>query len=351
MKEKIALISVLANFVLAIGKISIGLIANSAAILAEGIHSGMDILSSAISFFGIKTAKKEADEKHPYGHYKFEVLAGLIITLILFLTGLWIVYEAYHNFSNPSVVKIGYLSLGIMIFSALVNEIMARLKIHYGKKENSVSLISDGVHSRVDVYASLAVLIGLMLSGYWIYIDALLALLVGLYIIKESFSLGREAIDSLLDVSAGKKDEEQIKKIISNYKKENVKLIEIRTQKKGSIITANLKISLPNSLSVAQASGITKKIKKELIKKVKLLEYVAIQIESHNMIESFYEPREILSKISFGDGFGWQRKGIGPEGYCFCDKCGYKIKHKKGIPCAKIKCPKCNINLKREIKE
>jgi len=349
MKEKISLISVLANFVLAIGKILIGLLVNSAAILAEGIHSGMDILSSFISFLGIKISKKKADEKHPYGHYKSEVLAGLIITLILFITGLFIVYDAYRSFYNPSVVTIGYLSLGIMIFSALINEIMARLKIYYGKKENSVSLISDGIHSRVDVYASLVVLIALIFSKYWIYIDALLALLVGLYIIKESFSLGKGAVNSLLDVSADKEEEDEIRKIIESYKKENVELKEMKTQKKGSIITANIKIGLPENLSVVKATEITKRIKKELIDKVKLLEYVAIQIESHNFTESFYEPRKILGKISLGEGFGWQGQGADPQGYCVCKKCGYRTEHKRGIPCSTIKCPKCDVNLEREV--
>jgi len=100
-----------------------------------------------------------------------------------------------------------------MIFSALINEIMARLKIHFGKKENSMALLSDGFHSRIDVFTSLAVFAGLFLTEYWIYADSILAFLVGLYIIKESFSLGREAVDSLLDVSASPEIEEKIKLI------------------------------------------------------------------------------------------------------------------------------------------
>jgi divalent metal cation (Fe/Co/Zn/Cd) transporter len=71
-----------------------------------------------------------------------------------------------------------------MIFLAIVNEIMARLKIHFGQKENSVSLISDEVHSRIDVFTSLAVFVGLFLNKYWIFTDSVLAFLIGFYIIK-----------------------------------------------------------------------------------------------------------------------------------------------------------------------
>ena len=349
MKEKIAIIAILANIILAVGKIIVGVIANSAAVLAEGIHSFMDVFSSAISYIGIKISKKPSDKKHPYGHYKFEVFSGLLITLILLGTGAWIVYEAYQKFLDPSSIKIPVLAFGVMIFSAIVNEIMARLKIHFGKKENSISLLSDGVHSRIDVYVSLAIFIGLFLTKYWIYADSLLALLIGLYIIKESFSLGREAIDSLLDVSGGEEVEEKIKLIVAEKK---IGISSLKTQKKGSAVTANLEIKLSNNLSVEEATKISNNLRERLINEIESLQYVVIQIQSHEVETGFYKP-------VFGKGFGWQRRGKfkgeveeaagkGPSGYCICSKCGYKIAHQKGIPCSDLECPKCHIKLMRE---
>jgi len=321
-KEKIAKISILVNIVLAGGKITAGIFSNSASVLAEGIHSLMDVFSSLISFFGIKFSKKPADKEHPYGHFKFEVLAGFFITLILFGIGAGIIYEAYQKFLNPSLIKIPVLAFGIMIFSALVNEIMARLKIHFGKKENSIALLSDGSHSKVDVYASVAVFIGLFLSKYWVNVDPLLALFIGFYIIKQSFSLGKEAVDSLLDVSASPKIEEKIKEIA---KKENIKIDSLKTQKKGSAITADLEITLPNTLKVEEVTKISESLREKLIKEIENLSYVAIQIKSYEIKTGFYKP-------AFGHGFGWQRRGKfknkieeavgqGPGGYCVCPKC------------------------------
>lgn len=349
MKEKIAIIAILANIILAVGKIVVGVIANSAAVLAEGIHSFMDVFSSAISYIGIKISKKPSDKKHPYGHYKFEVFSGLLITLILLGTGAWIVYEAYQKFLDPSSIKIPVLAFGVMIFSAVVNEIMARLKIHFGKKENSISLLSDGVHSRIDVYVSLAIFIGLFLTKYWIYADSLLALLIGIYIIKESFSLSREAVDSLLDVSAGEEIEEKIKSIV---KGKNIEISSLKTQKKGSAITANLEIELSSDLSVEEATKISNNLRGKLINEIESLQYVVIQIKSHEVETGFYKP-------VFGKGFGWQRRGRfkdeveeavgkGPSGYCICSKCGYKIAHQRGIPCSDLECSKCHIKLIRE---
>ncbi|MBL7142473.1 MAG: cation transporter [Candidatus Pacebacteria bacterium] len=349
MKEKVAIISILANAILAGGKIAVGVFSSSAAILAEGVHSFMDIFSSAVGYIGIKISKKPEDQKHPYGHYKFEVLSGTIITIILLATGLGIIYEAYQSFLDPEKIKVSYLAFGIMIFSAAVNEIMARVKIHFGKKENSISLLSDGFHSRVDVYASLAVLAGLFLTKYWIYTDSLLAFLIGAYIIKKSFSLGKEAVDSLLDVSAGEEIEEKIKTIA---KTQNIEISSLKTQKKGSAVTANLEIKLPSNLKVEEATKISNSLREKLIKAIESLQYVAIQITSHEVETGFYKPE-------FGRSFGWQRKGKfrgkieeakgeGPGGYCTCSKCGYKTLHERGVPCSTLECPKCKINLVRK---
>ncbi|MBN2198130.1 cation transporter [Candidatus Wolfebacteria bacterium] len=349
MKEKVAITSIFVNFFLAAGKLAVGFVSGSSAIFAEGLHSGTDILSSAISFVGIKIAKKPEDEKHPYGYYKFEVLAGVLITLILFLSGLFIVGEAIRELINPSPTDIGYLALGVMLISAIVNEIMARLKIYYGKKENSVSLLSDGFHSRIDVYISLGILGGLFLTGYWIYADAVLALFIGLYIVKESFSLGKEAMDSLLDVSAGKEIEEKIKEIA---KKQNIEVLSLKTQKKGLAITANFGIKLSSGLSVEEAVKISNNLRDVLINEIDVLQYVAIEIISHETQTGFYKP-------VLGRGFGWQKKGkfkeeveeakgIGPDGYCVCPKCGYKILHKSGVPCSTLECPDCKNKLIRE---
>ncbi len=333
---------------LAIGKITLGIFSNSAAILAAGVDSFVDIFSSFISYFGIKIAGKPADKEHPYGHYKFEVLSGVIITLIILITGIGIIYDAFKNFFEPQKIDIGYLSFGIMIFSSIVNEIMARIKTYYGKKENSISLLSDGAHSRLDVYTSLVILVGLFLTSYWIYADALLAMLMGLYIIKESFSTGKEAVDSLLDVSAGEEIENKIKSIV---KEENIEIDSLKTQRKGSAITANLEINLASNLKIEEATKISDVLRKKLITGIESLQYVVIQIVSHEIENSFYKP-------SLGKSFSWQGKGRfkgvikeaaeqGPEGDCICPKCTYHILHKKGIPCSSLKCPECNINLER----
>jgi cation diffusion facilitator family transporter len=349
MKEKIAIIAIFANVILAGTKIIIGFVSSSSAILAEGIHSFVDIFSSVIGYLGIRFAKKPADEKYPYGHFKFEVLSGAVITLFLFAAGVAIIHEAYQQFLNPAKAEIGCLAFSVMIFSAIVNEVMARIKLYFGKKENSLVLISDGLHSRVDVFASLAIFVGLFFTQYWIFIDSVLALLIGLYIIKESFSLGKEAADSLLDVSAGTEIEDKIKSIAAEME---IGINSLKTQKKGFVITANLEIGLSSNLNVEEAARISDNLRNRMMDKIENLRYVAIQIASHKIATGFYQPR-------FGRGFGWQGRGRfkektekvdgkGPDGKCICPQCGYAIEHGRGIPCSEIRCPHCKIFLERK---
>jgi len=348
MKEQISILGIIANILLAIGKITMGIFAKSASILADGINSGTDVFASAINLIGIKAAQKPADIEHPYGHEKAEVISGFIITLIIFGSGLFIIYDAITGFLGKQVITISYIAFIVMASSALINFIMSKLKIHYGKKENSVSLLSVGIHSRIDVLVSIGVFIGLFLVKYWIHFDSIIALLIGLYITKEAFGLGKETTDTLLGASSPK-TEEKIKDVI---KKEKIELTNLKTQKLGAKVFAEITIKLPSKLKVDEADFLTRKLENKLISQIQELGYTSIQIKSHDIERGYFKP-------SLGKGFGWQRKGRmkekipqaqgkGPEGYCICKKCGYKIEHERGVPCSTLKCPKCGNNLTRE---
>jgi cation diffusion facilitator family transporter len=360
MKEKISKISILVNVILAGGKIIVGTLSNSASVLAEGFHSLADVVSSLIGYLSIKKAQKPADKRHPYGHFKFEILGGIGIGIFLLAAGIEAIFEAYQNYLEPQKIKLSYLTFAVMIISMAINFATSQLKTYYGKKENSLTLLADGTHDKADVFASGAVLLGLFLTHYWAYADSLLAFLIGLYIVKEAIPIGKEAIDSLLDVSAPPEIEEKIKEIV---KSQGVEISDLKTQKKGSVFTANLEINLPKNLSVEEAAKISENLREKLMREIKNLVYVSIQIKSHEVETGFYKPAigalGFGGGFGFGHGFGWQRKGRfqdklekakgkGIGGYCVCPKCGYRIPHERGVPCSTLYCPNDNTPLQRE---
>ncbi len=348
MKEQISILGIIANVLLAVSKITAGILTKSAAVLADGINSGTDIFASVINLVGIKASKKPADKEHPYGHEKAEVISGFVITLIIFSSGLFIIYDAVTGFLGKSVVTISYITFIIMASSALINFIMSKLKIHYGKKENSVSLLSDGIHSKIDVLVSLGVFLGLFLVKYWVHFDSIIALLIGLYITKEAFALGKETTDTLLGASSPQ-TEDKIKVLI---KKEKIALTDLKTQKLGTKVFAEITIKLPSKLKINEADFLTEKLQSKLTSQIPELNYTSIQIKSHDIQRGYFKP-------SFGKGFGWKRKarfkneisdaeGKGLDGNCVCPKCGYQQKHERGIPCSTIKCPKCKSEMVRK---
>ncbi len=114
-KESVSILSTLVN---------LGLAAKSSALLAEGLHSGIDVFSSGVTFIGLKIAKKEPTKKHPYGWEQAEVLAGLVVTALLGLAGAQIIRDATGNLSaGEHGTKITLLPLLVMIASVVVNEV------------------------------------------------------------------------------------------------------------------------------------------------------------------------------------------------------------------------------------
>jgi len=303
-QEKISLISTGVNCGLGAAKLAVGVLINSIALIADGIHSTLDIFSSFVTFLGIKISKKPVNEKHPYGFYRAESLAGLLVTALLFLSGMWIVWEGIERFSKGNPVIFSFWAIILILTSIFLNEIMARLKFHYGRKFKSLALVADAEHSRADALSSVGVLAGFLLIKYYPFADAVLAILIGLYIAWESFKIGKEVTDSLLDVS-NKEIEERIRKICSAHK---IDISEMKTRKIGGASFAELKIKIDPTLTVEEANKITKILEERLLKNIAELKYIVISIQPHEI-----ERETILSqfgpKICVTEGF----EKLGPK--------------------------------------
>ena len=252
--ESISIISTFVNMGLGISKLFFGTLIGSVALVADGIHSSLDVISSFVTFLGLKTAKKPFDETHPYGYLKAESLAGFFVMILLAITGIWILYEAIQRFFGGESVTFSLYAILVVIGSILITELLARLKFKYGRKFQSLALVADAEHSRADALSSVGVLGGLFLVKYFSLADAIIAIGIGLYIIFEAFQIGKEITDSLLDV-ANKNVEEKIKKICESHK---IEVADIKTRKIGGSNFAEIKIKLPPKLKVENVQKITK---------------------------------------------------------------------------------------------
>ena len=278
-KKDISIISALVNVVLACLKLLVGFSIKSTALIADGIHSGTDILSSVVTYIGVKTSEKPADKEHPYGHYRSETIASLVVVFLIFLSAVWIIYEGLLSMTKNEPSQIGGVALLIVCISVVVNEIMARKKFQIGKRENSLAVIADGEHSRADSLSSVGVLIGLFATRWFPMADGVTAIFVGLFIFYETWKLSKEVTDNLLDVS-NLEIEKEIRKICSV---EEINIIELKTRKIGAKNSAELKIELNKEWKMKKVSEVIKNLENILLKDIADLDFVVIQVFSHNL--------------------------------------------------------------------
>jgi len=302
--QTVSIISVFINLGLGISKLFFGFLIGSLALIADGVHSSIDVLSSFITFLGLKIAQKPVDEKHPYGHWKAENLAGFLVAILLAFSGFWILYEAVERFFKGSPVQLTFGAIIVVVISILITEILARLKFYYGGKFKSLALVADAEHSRADALSSVGVLVGLGLVRYFDLADAIVALFIGGYILYEAFKIGREITDSLLDV-ANKDVEERIKKICYSHK---IEISQLRTRKIGAANFAEIKIKLPPKLKVERVQKIINTLEERLLSNIPELKQIVISIEAYEMAKSVILPK-LGKKIGTLEGF----EQIGPK--------------------------------------
>jgi len=300
----ISLLSTFSNLALASSKLIFGFLIRSSALIADGLHSGLDVFSSFITFLGIKIARKPVDEKHPYGYWKAENIAGLLVAFLLLLTSLWIFYEAITKIIEGKPLRLSSYALIVVVVSIVVSEVLARLKFYVGEKFKNLALVADAEHSRADALSSIGVLIGLFLSKYFPLADGLIALGIGGYLFVESFKIGKEITEALLDVR-NFEVEEKIKEICQENQ---IEIESLRTRKIGPYTLAEIKITLPPRLKIEKVQEIITSLEKKLLKNISELKEVIISIAPYDAEKTILLPN-FGGRIERCRGF----EKIGPE--------------------------------------
>jgi cation diffusion facilitator family transporter len=279
MGETAAKYSTVANLSLAIIKGLIGILSGSIALIADAVHSFSDIFASLAVYIGLKLSRRKPDDKFPYGYYKFETLASLIISVIIILSGLDITIESINGILTPKTITIPLVAISVSLISVLVSFFLARYKDEIGNKIGSPALINDGKHSFVDVFSSLVVFAGI-LSAYIGYpvLQGFAGLAVALLIIYIGLKFGKEAILVLLDANLDPKTVENIKSIASKF--DGVEGVhDIKVRRSGPYVFADLHLETEKKLSIQKAYEISKNLENTIKNKINDLDSISIKIE------------------------------------------------------------------------
>jgi cation diffusion facilitator family transporter len=266
-KIKAARWSIVSNSALVVIKLGIGFLMGSVSVLSEAIHSGLDLLASIIAYYAVGKAGKPADERHPYGHGKWENVSGVVEALLILAAALYILYEAGMRLTKGSQVEHLGLGAAVMAVSSIVNWFMSAYLFKVAKKTRSIALEADAWHLRADVYTSVGVLVGLVaisLTGIG-RIDSIAAIAVALLIIKSSVDLTKNAIRDIFDERLPAEDEGKIMEVLSRHEGECVGFHRLRSRKSGSIRFIDLHLVVPKRWSIEEAHELSDTIETEIL--------------------------------------------------------------------------------------
>ncbi len=259
-----AWLGVAGNTLLIAIKLAAGVWGGSQGLVAEAIHSSADLLSSIGVLIGVRIANLPPDSSHPYGHGKAESIAATAVSIILILTGFELAYSGVMGIIHGTEVVPEPVTLWIALFTVIYNEVLFRYRLNIGKKINSPAIISDAWHQRADVFACIAVTLGIIGArlGFPI-LDPAAATVVSFFVVKAGWDLVKDAIGQLMDSSADRETNQKIMEILQNHTE--VKEIEgVRTRSLGNGLHVELKYRVESCKTVEDAHRIAMMVKTEI---------------------------------------------------------------------------------------
>lgn len=285
---KTTLVGIVTSLILAIVKIVSGILGNSYALVADGIESLSDILTSIIVFSGLYIAAKPADENHPYGHGKAEPAAGLFVSLGIFAAAIIIVIQSIYEIITPHHSPEPF-TLAVLLIVIFTKESLFRFVFKVGDNVNSIAVKNDAWHHRSDAITSLAAFIGISIAliggqGYE-SADDFAALFASIIIITNAYRLFKPALFELTDAAPPKKIIEKVRSIASNVK--DVKgLDKCFVRKMGFDYYVDIHVIVDGNLTVSRGHEIAHSVKDELMKEYSIITDVLVHIEPFNKAEN-----------------------------------------------------------------
>ena len=212
-------VGIVCNILLCAGKFFAGILSGSVSITADAVNNLSDASSSIISLLGFKLSEKSADEEHPYGHARYEYLAGLLVALFILLIGAELLKSSAVKIFNPEPVEFTIVSVVVLAASIIVKFLMMAFYKSTARLIDSETLNAAAADSRNDVITTAAVLTSVIVSNFTpLELDGIMGALVALFIIYSGIGLVRDAISPLLGKAPDEKLVEDIRGAILSHK-------------------------------------------------------------------------------------------------------------------------------------
>ena len=267
--NRVSFITIVGNVLLSIIKLLAGIIAHSNAMISDAIHSASDVFSTIIVIIGIKLSARKPDKEHPYGHERMECVAAIVLSIVLFITGLGIGSTAVKNITSGSYNTLqipGILALAAAILSIVCKEGMYWYTRYNARKIDSSALMADAWHHRSDAFSSIGALVGIAGArlGFPV-MDSVASLVIFVFIIKAAYDIFKDAIDKMVDHSCDDRTEKEIRDCVMGNK-DVLGIDLLQTRIFGNKIYVDVEIRANASYTLKEAHEIAESVHNDIEK-------------------------------------------------------------------------------------
>ncbi len=274
-------LSVAINVVLTALKLLFGIVANSQALLADGVHSLSDFVTDGAILVGSVFWSKKPDEHHPYGHGRIETMVTIGIAVVLCAAAVGIGVEAVKTISTPPEAMPGVMILVVAVFSVIIKEFLYRITKKRGEKLKSSALVANAWHHRTDAISSIPVFVAafvIRIFPQYYFLDNVAAIIVSIFLIKAAWDIVKPSLDEIMEAQIHEDIVETLVEIEKKYPEVH-EFHKVRIRSVGGAHYAELHMLTDGDITVKKAHDLTDAIKEDLLDAHDDLNDVTIHVE------------------------------------------------------------------------
>jgi cation diffusion facilitator family transporter len=242
-------------------------VTDSVGLLSDALESFVNLAAAMLAFSMLRLAASPPDKEHPYGFSKAEYLAAGIEGALIVLAAAGILWTSLPRLLHPAAIETPGLGLGLSVAATAINFAVARILLHAGHENHSITLEADGKHLMTDVWTSAGVIAGVALvylTG-WLRLDPLIALAVAVHIVWTGVGLVRRSVSGLLDAAISPDEQAELRKLFAEYsKRHGVSFHALRTRQAGARRFVSFHLLVPDAWTVAHAHQLSEEIESRM---------------------------------------------------------------------------------------
>lgn len=275
-------ISVVVNSMLFIVKFWAGIATGSIAIIADAWHTLSDSLTSVVVVVGVKISAKPADNEHPFGHGRAELIAAMIIGVLLSVVAFNFVLQGVERLRSGNLVNYSTFAIVATILSIVVKEALAQYAFRIARKSNSRSVRADAWHHRSDAISSVVILAGIYSGRYFWWIDGVLGIIVAILIFYAAYDILRDATNTIMGETPEKSLIEQVERICKNETLLEINPHHYHIHRYGDHTEMTFHIRLPKGLSLFDSHEIATRVEFRIKNEMGIISTIHMEPENIN---------------------------------------------------------------------